>query len=241
MTTKVIVVIVEGNSDKTLISDRLEEYFDEYNVNFAVVGTDIFNRSKTTTILSNINKRIKKLKEVKKFDSKDILCVIHITDTDGCFIDDDFIVVDEDQGKLTVYTENNIVVNADIQKSNMMGRNHSKRDNTNVMNFKKFINFENITVNYQLYYFSRNLEHVVFDNPNPEKKAKVSEVNDFVNNLTVDLERWLHDYIPAMSNGDYSSKYTESWKYIAEKSNSLKRCTNVPLLFEYIDGEIRGE
>lgn len=238
MTSKVIVVIVEGFSDKSLISDRLEEYFEDYDVNFAIVGTDVFNRSKPTTILTNINRNIKKLKSVKKFNAKDILCVIHITDVDGCFIDDTDIVVDEAQDVTTKYTLNSISVNSDDQKKNMIGRNRSKRNNTNVVTPLQTIKFENNDVDYQLFYFSRNLEHVLFDNPNPEKEAKVSEVNTFLKSLTVDLEEWLQEIIPPLTGTDYQSKYRESWTHITQNTNSLKRSTNVPFLFEYINGEL---
>lgn len=238
MTSKVIVVIVEGISDKSLISDRLEEYFEDYDVNFAIVKNDVFNRSTTTTILTNINRHINKLRKVKKFEPKDILCIIHITDVDGCFISDSNIVVDVTQAETTKYTLENITVNSDGQKSNMVGRNRSKRNNTNVVLPLSSINYEKNDIDYQVFYFSRSLEHVLFDNPNPEKETKVSEVNAFLKTLADDLETWLKAYCPPMSSGAYQVKYKESWNHISAMTNSLKRCTNVPLLFEYIDGEL---
>ena len=131
-----------------------------------------------------------------------------------------------------------MTVNSEIQKSSLIGRNRSKRNNTNVMIPLTSIKYENNDVDYQLFFFSRNLEHVLFDNPNPEKQTKVSDVNTFLSALTIDLEKWLQTYHPPMLSENYRGKYSESWSHITVRTNSLKRCTNVPLLFEYIDGEL---
>jgi len=238
---KVIVVIVEGDSDKSLISDRLEEYFEECDVNFQVVGNDVFNMSKTTTIKSNINKHIKSLESIRKFNAKDILCVIHIADTDGCFIEDGYIRVDKSQAKPTIYSENTISVNSEEQKRNIIGRNKAKRNNTNIMNSQNTINFERNVIDYQVYYFSRHLEHVIFNNPNPSNRAKVSEVDNFLEGLTEDIEVWLRGFTPQLSGESYVKDYMESWKHIKESINSLKRCNSIPLIFDYIKNEIDGE
>lgn len=235
---KVVVVIVEGASDKSLITDRLEEYFEDYEINFKIVGRDIFNRSKTTTIKENINKQIRNLMSVAKFKVEDILCVVHITDMDGCYISDTAIIIDGTQQEKTFYTDDAINVNSEVQKSNIMGRNRSKRQNTDVMRPLKEITLGHHKVNYQLYYFSRHLEHVVFNEANPSKKSKVSEVDDFVYGLTEDLEVWLSQFMINMAVDDYAGKHDETWTYVVSDNNSLKRSTNVPLLFNYIGSEV---
>ncbi len=235
---KVVVVIVEGTSDKSLMTDRLEEYFEDYDINFKVVGRDVFTRSKTTTIKENINRQIRSAVSVAKFKVEDILCVVHITDMDGCYISDDAIVIDDNQQENTLYNDDAITVNSEMQKSNIKGRNRSKRDNTEVMRPLNDISIGHHKVNYQLYYFSRHLEHVVFNVANPSKESKVSEVNDFVNGLAEDLEVWLSQFMIEMAADDYAAKHNETWTHIISDNNSLKRATNVPLLFDYISSEV---
>ena len=209
MTTKVIIVVVEGDSDRALISDRLEEYFDSYDVNFAIAKSDVFLMSKETTIKTNINKHIDALIRKKKFFYTDIACVVHITDTDGCFIGDELILIDENQIKNTIYNEENILVKSESQKSHIIGRNKAKRNNTNLMLPLSTIKIKRKEVKYQVFYFARHLEHVLFNNPNPPKKAKVSEVDDFLDELTVKLDEWLKRYMKEFSSSDYSGKYIE--------------------------------
>lgn len=235
---KVVVVIVEGASDKSLMTDRLEEYFEDYNINFKVVGRDVFTRSKTTTIKENINRQIRGAISVAKFKVEDILCVVHITDMDGCYIGDDAIVIDDKQQEKTIYNDDTITVNSEMQKSNIKGRNRSKRDNTEIMRPLNEISLGNHKVNYQLYYFSRHLEHVVFNEANPSKESKVSEVDDFVYALAEDLEVWLSQFMIETATDNYVDKHNETWIHIISDNNSLKRATNVPLLFDYISSEV---
>jgi hypothetical protein len=177
---------------------------------------------------------VKKIQDKMKFDKEDILCIVHITDTDGCFIGDEFITIDESQKNLTMYNEENIVVNSEKQKGNISQRNMAKRNNTNVMYPKTSIIYDRIGVNYQLFYFARHVEHVIFNEPSRNKKAKVSEVSGFLEGLEGNLEEWLLSYLPELSGSDYVSKYKSSWEYIISETNSLKRGTSVPLLFDYI-------
>ena len=90
-------------------------------------------------------------------------------------------------------------------------------------------------LNYQLYYFSRNLEHVIFNNANPDDETKVDNVEAFVESLSDNLENFLANFLPELNSQHYPSRYSESWTYINSDLNSLKRGCNVSMMFEYLD------
>ena len=87
---------------------------------------------------------------------------------------------------------------------------------------------------YRLFYFSRNLEHVLFDEQNPADDEKFQEVDNFLNNLTVPLEEFLKEHMHSVPEVELEEQYKESWLYIRQNIASLQRNTNVPLLFEYL-------
>ena len=156
-------------------------------------------------------------------------------DTDGSFIADNRIEIDEEQEKPTIYTTETIKVYSSQQKENIIQRNNERIKNIKSMNTQEKI--VNEKYKYQLYYFSRHIEHVIFDEPNPTGD-KVNDMEKFLNNLTMPIEDFLENYLPSVNGLDYKEKYSESWKYIEKDANSLKRCTNVPYLFEYMDQQI---
>lgn len=68
---------------------------------------------------------------------------------------------------------------------------------------------------YQLYYFSRNLEHVVFNEPNPENEFKYDNIEKFVEELKLNIEVFLKKYLPNIESLEYENQYRESWVHIA--------------------------
>ena len=145
-TKKVIIIIVEGPSDKTLLEVALSEYFelkygDEVIVKFAMLenddgmyGGDItsLNGSTPEKIEMMINKRIIiPTLEVDGLYAKHVTEIVQIIDTDGAFIQDDRIrLVDANSESLTDrhihYYEDHIAT--DDVKS-IRERNHCKADN----------------------------------------------------------------------------------------------------------------
>jgi len=79
------------------------------------------------------------------------------------------------------------------------------------------------------------MEHVIFNEANPLKETKCSNIENFVSSLKTSLEDSLSEYLPTFTTNTYSDKYKESWQFIEQETKSLKRYTNVPLLFQAID------
>ena len=232
---KVVLLIVEGESDEALLIDRLRELFKEYNIRFEPQHGDILYNAKNQgkSIKDIIGEVVKEVLIKRKFKMPDILAVIHIIDTDGCLISDDKIIIDNNQSEMTVYKEDSISVLNDAQKRNIQVRNESRGRNIRTMNSVKNIISNKLI--YQMYYFSRNLEHVIFNEPNPDSEYKLDNVESFVEELTVPIEEFLKPYTPPTSTTmGYDERYKESWSYISEGINSLQRLTNIPMMFEFI-------
>lgn len=233
MPKRVIVVIVEGVSDEALLIERLRSLFEGQEIRFDIQNGDIFYDEKNRQPIKNaIGDVIKSLMTKRKYSVKDILAVLHITDTDGCMIPEERVIVEPGQETKTCYYPESIGVCDDRQRERIIERNRRRRINLSTMCSVESVLGSKLS--YQLYYFSRNIEHVVFDEPNPTDEDKVDNMDAFIESLNIPVEQFLNEHMPPLGNGDYSFRYKESWEHIAQGTHSLERCTNAPLLFEYI-------
>lgn len=234
MSKKVVIVIVEGDSDEVLLIERLKELYSGCEVRFESQRCDVFYDFKCQKPIKEvIGNIVREIIEKRKYKPKDILAVAHIIDTDGCMINDDSIKVDGKQEKKTIYLVETINVDSEQQKLNISNRNRERTINVKSMNsVDKIVGKK---YNYQIYYFSRNLEHVIFNEPNPEQDLKYENIENFIENLDVKVEAFLLEHLPILENINYPERYKESWNYISNGNNSLRRCTNVSLLFDFIN------
>ncbi len=261
MTKKVIIVIVEGDSDESFLIGRLREKYRNYEIRFDVQHGDImYNYSSKNGIKIIVGDAVKAIVSKRKYTVNDVIAVVHVMDTDGCLISESSIKIGETFGTRTFYRDDCILVSDKNQKDNIAERNQDRSKNILIMNSVTAILGN--AYDYQLYYFSRNLEHVVFNEPNPNKDGKCDHIDDFIENLDMPIEQYLRPYLPEIDRLGYSEKvddsekvdyskdvdysrsvnyhqrYRESWEFIEEGINSLKRYTNVPLLFEYLDSAV---
>jgi hypothetical protein len=232
---KVVLLIVEGESDETLLIDRLRELFRGHDIRFEPQRGDILYDIKKhgKPIKDIIGETVREVLIKRKFKQSDILAVIHIIDTDGCLIPEDNVVIDGQQKALTYYQDNFISVPTEAQKNNILTRNDIRSRNIRTMNSVSSI--VSNKYNYQMFYFSRNLEHVIFDEPNPCSETKVDNIEEFLDNLTLPLEKYLLQFMPDTNAESYNEQYIASWTFISRGNKSLQRSTNVPLLFNFIE------
>lgn len=87
---------------------------------------------------------------------------------------------------------------------------------------------------YQLFYFSTNLEHVLWDERNEIATEKIQKADAFIENLSGTIEDYLKAYVPVDAMLPYKEKMRKSWGHLMEGCHSLQRGTNVPLLFDMI-------
>ncbi len=224
---KVILFIVEGISDKTALEPILDSIsMDE--VRFAVVNGDItsdINKS-PSTILNEITKIIKNYTTKSKISKENIFKVIHLTDTDGCYMDDSLVIEDKDT-KGFIYSENNITASS---KNEVISRNNHK---TSILNRLSSTNAVFRNLPYEIYYFSCNLDHVLYDDINLDKGEKVTKADDFEDMYCEDLE----GFIKFITQSDFSvnEDYKDSWDFIKTNNNSLKRYTNFSIFINNIN------
>ncbi len=221
---KVIVFIVEGASDEAALGTIMKEYFAGNETRFLVVHGDITIKDYVTleSIVAKINERIEDIQNRYRYQTSDILKIIHLSDTDGVFIEDQYVQY-ADVNSLHYYTnhmETNLI-EAVIQ------RNHNKAQVLFKLRKTSKIN----GISYRIYYNSCNLEHVLYnelkDFTNEEKQIMSDE---FAEKYDGNVE----GFIKFISDSDMavSGTYQQSWNFIEKGVNSLNRHTNINLLFD---------
>ncbi|WP_455537631.1 hypothetical protein [Terrisporobacter sp.] len=224
-TKKIILFIVEGITDEMSLSLILSKLIDGSNVQFHVINQDItadFN-SNSQNIIRKIDNELKKFlaqnNGLKKTDIKEI---IHLVDTDGAFIKEDFILEDSQKLK-TFYTTNSIVTN---KRNLIIERNERKAGILNKLYQTSHIG----RIGYKVYFFSCNLEHVLHNSQNAKCDDKCLYSYRFVDKY-IGHEK---EFIDFLSEGEFATPgdYKESWQFIKEDFNSLNRFCNFHLYFK---------
>jgi hypothetical protein len=215
---KVILFIVEGDSDKVFFDPVLNELFPNEEYKFAVVKGDITGDYEVTTVQNIDNKLktiIKEYKDEKKIYDSDIKKIVHIIDTDGAFIDDKYI--EFHQSDEILYTNSKIRTN---HVDKVIKKNILKKAVVNKLIHTKTIK----NIPYEIYFMSCNLDHVLFDEPNQkdyEKKKKALEYADSLFGKETEFLELLESNVIK-----HYTDYSNSWEDIYNGKNSLRRASN---------------
>ena len=194
---KVILFIVEGITDKNSLSLILSKLLSN-------------NHIKTTiqNCITKVNDEINKFLSISKFKKTDILEVIHLVDTDGAYVEDEFVKLDN---------TDNIIYKLDCMLTN-------KVDLTIERNKKKASILDKLST------FSCNLEHVLHNEQNLDDNLKLKYSYDFEDEYygrELEFKSFMQDSIFSVK-GDYK----ETWDFIKKDNNSLNRFSNFGLLFD---------
>ena len=230
-----VIVIVEGISEEDALYPKLSEIGKRLNVRFEIMGTDVFTAKESEGKKSKlvVGSVIKEFTSRPEFNKNDIKMVIQLTDTDGVYITDDKILVDESQLKKTVYSLENIIVNNESQFEEIKNnRNSGKRGHLDTLSKTE----EVAKISYKILYFSRNLDHVISNDPDITGSEKSKKADAFSNSFTSfeDFERFFKE-----SDFAVAGTYDETWDFIKNDVNSLKRFSNFHLIFEMLR-EVEG-
>ena len=218
---------MEGPTDEDALAAKFTKLVAEHGIEFDVLHTDITADEGMTA--KYIEKKIKE--EIYKYlrknpflKAKDILKIIQIIDTDGAFIAPP-LVKQSENGK-TEYFDTYISAK---NKDRLVRRNISKRGivyslyNCNIV----------AGYPYEIYYFSRNMEHVLHDKAeglkNEEKEDLAFEIADQYHEEPEKFLQFLYDdafHVPGT--------YKETWEFIMKEDHSLKRYCNVAVFFEQL-------
>lgn len=225
MTKKIILLLVEGPTDRDALALIYSKLVKEHEIEFDVLHTDITADENMT--VKYIEKRIKD--EVESYlrrnpfiKKKDILKIVQIIDTDGAFVPSTQVKPSK-TGK-TQYFDTHI----EARDSNrLIRRNISKRAIVYYLTQSEKI----AGYPYEIYYFSRNLEHVLHNISHSltdeEKEDLAFETAERYGRHPLEFLRLFYEaslHVPG--------SYEETWKYIMENGHSLKRYCNMSIFFE---------
>ena len=220
---KVVVFIVEGPSDEAAIGTIMKEYFSSNEVRFIVVHGDITLKGyvSNVNILNKINEQIEGVKSRYRYSQDDFIKIIHIVDMDGVYISDTDIV--ETDVEEIQYYEDHI----DAKCANTIAE-RNKRKGDILYKLRKTGKINGIS--YRIYFNSCNLEHVLYgelkDYSDEEKQILSDDFADRYDGKVGEFVEFIFS-----ENIAVQGTYQKTWDYIEKELNSLKRHTNMHLIF----------
>lgn len=234
MSKKIILMIVEGHTEEEVFYDFLQQRYVNEDIRIDVQKGDILSDWNNHNINKKVGKIIKQYLSKYRLLPQDLLAIIHFTDTDGCFIPKEGIIVSPDQTENLTYSSDVIYVVDEDKKKKIEERNKLKALNVKLLASSDAFSINRTKIPYSIFYFSTNLDHLLWDERNEFREDKIDRAEHFIQNLQMPLEQFLLQYAKIEHNFSYKEKLTLSWEHVMERFNSLQRCTNVPLMFEMI-------
>lgn len=237
---EIVLLLFEGPSDEDALYIPLANIFDEISEKIQVFPIfyqdslqkygDVTSRFYVTP--QNIEKKIAE-NAVEPFlrnnglYPKHIKRIIQFVDTDGVYIPDSEIVQQNDASITDViYGEKIIAPNIE----NIIDRNDRKRSNLDHLSNMESIKIGSKTIDYSVYYFSTNLDHVLHDNANLQDSLKRNAAIDF--RMFNEEMNSFRGYFVNNNLTSEQNDYKSSWEYIKHGNNSLTRVTNVNILID---------
>ena len=256
---KVYVFIVEGISDSNALSISISELYDQIDDTSTVYfrsmkgnkendnGGDItsagfeengtMNWVRAKNIEDNIYFYIlADFFDTEKINPEDITKIIHIVDTDGAYIPDSKVIYNPDlplDHNIKYYDDRIECLNIDQIKA----RNRQKKENLIYLSRCPTIRICNTDIPYSVYFFSCNLDHFLHNNANLPKNQKTKMADDFSDKYLDDLDGFI-DFFMNDTDSLHNMSYRETWDYLKEDDNSLRRHTNINILLQELKNDI---
>lgn len=245
---KVLLFLVEGNSDVRTLENSIEEFLDSHDISGITIkfaklsktkeGEEISGGDPTSdidiypgNIEEQITKRIDKTTSEGVFIyPKEVVKIIQIVDMDGAYVLDESIVSRSEKDKRE---ENRAYFEDKIETDNLFATTRNlqrKRENLDYLVSLNTFKLGTNNVEYSIYFFSSNLEHFMYGIQNMSGDRKVGAATDFSLECMDDPQVFENK----MLTGDYlltDMSYAESWDYIRERGmRSLSRVSNINLM-----------
>ena len=158
--------------------------------------------------------------------------IIHIVDLDGAYIPDENVVFfsAEHQGNKKPYYDSEGGRIEAVDVSAIIDRNDQKRKNLEYLLAlpEQKIKVKTKRIPYEIYFFSSNLDHFINNNANVETGKKYL-ADQFMRSYGLDAKEFSNYFFEDECSVGHMG-YEESWEFIKENSNSVKRYTNIDCL-----------
>lgn len=254
---KIVVILVEGESDRDALNDSISRLYGQKDPQIEVFFQSMRSEDEekedggdiTTAHYvddsgkghwvnpNNIRYAIYELFLKDFFDEyklypKDLFEIIQIVDLDGAYIPDGNVVLDDtlSDKKSPYYTEHQIsCVNVEkIQK-----RNKQKRENLDYLSSQPTIKVCQKTIKYSIYYFSSNLDHFLHNEANLDHWQKVHAAQAFSSGIDGKTDEFIKFFSEDPASA-HDMDYDKSWAFAKEGINSIQRHTNINILIDRI-------
>lgn len=224
------------------ISEEEEYDFNEEEEEYKY-GGDITSSSFVTpkNIESKITNRfiMPAVKAGGGFYEKKIVKIIQIVDLDGAFLTEDHIATlatERSDWEGVFYNDEIGVIETDNLES-ILERNERKKMNLDYLLSltKTGIKIKSSTIPYEIYFFSRDLDHFINNDPNMKsgKRFRADCFNRKYGLLTERFCKYFFDDPGSIGRLGYD----ESWSEMKRGSNSVKRFTNIDFLIKKLFDE----
>lgn len=216
---KVVLFLAEGVTDQSALAYTLSRLLRSRSVHFALTQGDICCRNGITpdTACRALQGVLNRFLRESKFRLTDILCIIHIIDTDGAFIPPERVIYRQDVR--TCYRADGIET---AFPDSTRQRNSAKRAAADRLSRLTRVR----GVPYTLRFFSRNQEHVLHNKAGSlscrEKRKLAAEFDARYGDCPQAFLDFLLSPEVAVPGPDEAS-----WGFILEGVHSLERYTNL--------------
>jgi hypothetical protein len=224
-TKKIVLFLVEGETDSTSLGLVMSRILETADVRFYVLGGDICYRYRITeenaarSVMRSVNGFLQRYRLKKS----DILCIVHVIDTDGAFIPPDRVVRGGTQD--AHYKETCIET---LSVDSIRSRNEHKTIAANALSKLSYVE----KIPYAFYYFSRNIEHILHDRADSLSSREKRICSENFENRYADHP---DDFVAFIRSREVAVRgsYRKTWEYIFRGTNSLKRGSNFGLFFDW--------
>lgn len=216
---KIVLLVVEGVADEAALAPLIRQIVQKDETLVKICGGDVTSklyRSNEQNVASEVGRKVTEFMNVNKVKKTDILEIVHIVDTDGAYISDEYII--EKNSREFLYTEDGIVTD---RKEKVFLRNKNKSNAMDILVGKSTI----MGVPYRIFYMSCNLDHVLYEERNLIDKMKYDKADDFADRYLDDIE----GFITFINGNDLilEGDYKDTWKKIRGGKESLMRHSNL--------------
>ena len=231
-TKKIALFLVEGSTDSTSLGLVISRLLKNADVRFYVLNGDICYRYHITeeNAARSVMRAVNGFLQRYRLKKSDLLCIVHIIDTDGAFIPAERVICG---GTENAHYGDTFIETLSVDS--IRSRNEQKTIAAQAL--CKLSEVEKIP--YAFYYFSRNIEHVLHGRADSLSSRDKRIFSEKFEGLYADRPEMFLELIRSSAVAVRGS-YRKTWEYIFRSINSLKRGCNFALFFDWYEKQ-KGE